>query len=139
VRGIKFSGFTSLSKTKSRPSSWQIENWRAVSFECPDRPISAIEGHLEKISGAIRAIAGLKLAFSHHKSETGESAVFLHRRVFFAPDHALPKRKLHAFGIGVAEPRASLLIEQFPANFHEVFLFDCLRFGKLAGVAAAGI
>jgi hypothetical protein len=50
--------------------------------------------------------------------------------VLFAPYHPLPKRKAHALRVSIAEPWASLLVEHFPANFHNEFSIELSPFGN---------
>jgi hypothetical protein len=100
-------------------------------IESPDRYILTIEWHLEKIAGATRTVPGLELAFSHVKSKTNKPTFFVRRWVFFPPYHPLPKGKSHMLRVGITKPRASLLIEQFPANLHDAFSIGLSAPGKL--------
>src|SRR5436190_455108 len=84
----------------------------------PDRTIIAVRGSVEEVAGAPWAVPRLELAFAHHQAQLGQYAFFRGRRSVTTADHPLQKGELRPFRVGIAEPGAPLLVEQFLADFH---------------------
>jgi hypothetical protein len=73
---------------------------------------------LEKVSGAVWAVCGFELSFSHPKAEFFETAFRIGRSGLATSDHPLPERKRNSLRISIPEPRLMLLIEYFPTDYH---------------------
>jgi hypothetical protein len=98
----------------------QLASSSAHPVECADRSVFAIQWDMEQVSCVVWAVSGLELTFSHPKAEFFERASPIRRRSIVTADHPFPEGKFHSFRVGISKPRPTLLIENFPTNFHQV-------------------
>src|SRR6185437_5604241 len=82
----------------------------AHSIKCPDRPIFAVQRHVEKISCSIRTVGRLELPLPHYQADSFQfPGLFGLQALIIPTNHPFPECTAHPLGICIAESGASLL------------------------------